>query len=214
MTDNKNSSSSPPCGPDCSCKTEKGLSVRTRLILVSLIVVCAGAAIAAALVRKSQQTPVPPSSSYSSALSITSAAQVKTDSSSQPAVLNKTVSFEKLSSLGSLDSMASNYDGVFILLVKNETQKTPAIAQEIGIAAAAITGRGLHMGVFQLAAGTPDFESLASKIPSPGVVVVVKGRGMRAVAGADITRTNLLQACVAATQPSGCCAAGGNHACR
>lgn len=104
--------------------------------------------------------------------------------------------------------------GVFILVVKSDTEKTPAIAQEISYAANAIATQGMRMGVFQLASGTQDYEFINSQLPSPGVVVVIKGRGMRAVAGKNITKTNLLQACIAAMQPSSCCPAGGNRVCK
>jgi hypothetical protein len=109
-----------------------------------------------------------------------------------------------LPSLESLDTVAVNYDGVLILMVKSEAETTKAITQEIGNAAATITAKGLRMGTFQLAPVSPEFESLITQVPSPGVIVVVKGRGMRAVAGTNITRTNLLQACIAAMGPSGC----------
>ena len=133
------------CGPNCDCKTEKGMSQRTKIILLSVIIICAGAVLAAAIVRKSRQ---------------------------------------------------------------------PAPSPSAGYAANAIATQGMRMGVFQLASGTPDFELINSQLPSPGVLVVVKGRGMRGVAGKNITKTNLLQACVAAMQPSSCCPAGGNRVCK
>ena len=202
------------CGPDCACKAEKGLSRRTKIILLVVIIVCAGAVLASAIVRKSHTAQEQTCSSYASALSLKSVAPAKADSTSGARDTGKAISFAMLPSLASLDTVAANYEGVFILMVKNDAEKTKAVTQEIGCAAATITAKGMRMGAFQLAAGTPEFESLSTQVPSPGVIVVVKGRGMRAVAGTDITRTNLLQACIAAMQPSSCCPAGGNRVCK
>jgi len=208
-------SESQQCGPDCACKDEKGLSKRTKLILLAVIILCAGAVLASAIVRKSHQAQAPTSSSYASALSLkSSAAPLKADSTSGAQDTGKAITFAMLPSFASLDTLAANFDGVFILMVKSEAEKTKAITQEIGYAATAITAKGVRMGAFQLAAGTPEFASLSTQVPSPGVIVVVKGHGMRAVAGNNITRTNLLQACIAAMQPSGCCPAGGNRVCK
>jgi hypothetical protein len=203
------------CGPDCACNNEKGLSRRTKVILLAVIVICAGAVLSASIVRKSSQAKAPAASSYASALSLkSSAAPAKTDSTSGPGDVGKAISFAMLPSFASLDTLAADFDGVFILMVKSEAEKTKAITQEIGNAAATITAKGVRMGAFQLAAGSPEFESLSTQVPSPGVIVVVKGHGMRAVTGNNITRTNLLQACIAAMQPSGCCPAGGNRVCK
>jgi hypothetical protein len=214
--ENKKEQSEPrECGPDCACKTEKGLSRRTKIILLTVIILCAGAVLASAIVRKSRQAQVPTASSYTSALSLkSSAAPLKADSTSGAGDTGKAITFAMLQSLASLDTLAANFDGVFILMVKSDAEKTKTITQEIGSATTVITAKGMRMGVFQLAAGTPEFESLSAQIPSPGVIVVVKGHGMRAVAGNNITRTNLLQACIAAMQPSGCGASCGNRVCK
>lgn len=202
------------CGPDCACKTEKGLSRRTKIILLTVIIICAGAVLSSSIVRKSRNANTPAASSYASALSLKSAVPAKKDLTSGAGDTGKAISFALLPSLASLDTLAANFDGVFILMVKDEAEKTKAITQEIGNAAATITAKGMRMGAFQLAVGSPEFESLSTQVPSPGVIVVVKGHGMRAVAGNNITRTNLLQACIAAMQPSGCCPAGGNRVCK
>jgi hypothetical protein len=202
------------CGPGCACKTEKGLSGRTKVILLAMIVICAGAVLTSSIVRKSRQSKTPAASGYASALSLKSAAPVETDLSSGVGDTGKAISFAMLPSFASLDTLAANFDGVFILMVKSEAEKTKAITQEIGNATTLITAKGMRMGVFQLAAGTPEFESLSAQVPPPGVIVVVKGHGMRAVAGTNITRTNLLQACIAAMQPSGCGASCGSRVCK
>jgi hypothetical protein len=184
-------------------------------MLLAAIILFAGAVLASAVVRKSRQAQAPTSSSYASALSLkSSAAPLKADSTFGAEDSAKAITFAMLPSLASLDTLAANFDGVFILMVNSEAEKTKAIAQEISYATTTITAKGIHMGAFQLSTGTQEFQSLSAQVPPPGVIIVIKGRGMRAVAGKNITQTNLLQACVAAMQPPGCCAAGGNRVCK
>jgi hypothetical protein len=70
------------------------------------------------------------------------------------------------------------------------------------------------MGAFQLNREAPDYTTITGQMTPPGVLVVVKGKGMRGVQGSDITETKLLQAYMAAMQPTSCCPAGGSHVCK
>jgi hypothetical protein len=180
------------------------LSTRTKIILFSLIILCAGAVLVNSLIRKSRQPHIAEKTDYASALASNSAQTVKKDTLAKANTQQTSGAFIPLPSLSTLDTIATGYDGVFILLIKNEAEKTPAMEKEIKDAINAITVQGVRMGAFQLAAGTKEFEMLNSQLPSPGVVIVMKGRGMRGVSGGDITQTKLLQACVAAMMPSGC----------
>jgi hypothetical protein len=85
---------------------------------------------------------------------------------------------------------------------------------EIAASKNAITERGTRMGAFQLSSTAQDFAMLSAQLQPPGVVIIVKGRGMKGVSGADINQTKLLQAFMGAMQPTSCCAAGGNRVCK
>ena len=147
---------------------------------------------------------------YASALASNAPQPIKKDTLSGNNGEKSISFFIPLPSLSSLDTIARGYDGVFILLSRNEAEKTSAMTKEINDAINAIGVQGVRMGAFQLAPATPDFKLLNAQLPSPGVVVIMKGKGMRGVAGNDITQTKLLQACIAAMVPSGC----GPGACR
>lgn len=202
------------CGPDCDCKADKGLSARTKLVLLTIIVVGAGAVLANSIVRKSNQAPATPASSYAAALSLKSNEPAKTDPVSKSGNNHQSVSYAMLSSLSSLDTVATGFDGVYIVLVSSDADKTPALAQEIGSATQGMASQGIRMGSFQLAPGTPDFEMAKTQLQPPGVIVAIKGRGMRGVPGPDISQTKLLQAGLAAMQPSSCCPTGSKQVCK
>ncbi|MBU4365897.1 MAG: hypothetical protein L6437_16565, partial [Kiritimatiellae bacterium] len=59
------------------------------------------------------------------------------------------------------------------------------------------------IGIFTLKPGSRDYEQIATQMPVPGVLAMVKGRGMIPVSG-DITETKLIQGFVAASSGGGC----------
>lgn len=202
------------CGPECTCNDKPGLSLRIKLILFLIIIVGAGAVLANSLVRKSRQPVASAPLSYATALSLNSAGPAKTGSVLKSDTAKTGITFSPLSSLSSLDPVANEFDGVFILLARSEAEKTPAMAKEVADAATAIAVRGIRMGTFQLAPGTQEFDAISAQLPPPGIVVAIKGMGMRVVGGNEITQTKLVQACFAAMQPSGCCPTGSGKSCK
>jgi hypothetical protein len=214
MDSNKDNSNT-SCGPDCSCNAKSGMPLHVKIILLIVIVAVAGAVLAGSLAKKSRAA-AKPSTGYSVAAFTPQApsAVPPKDSSLSSAADTHAVSFVPLPSLSALNTVALDVEGVFILMINGETEKTPGIVKEIGAAKKAIASRGTRMGVFQLASGTPDFAMLSAQVKPPAVVVVLKGKGMRGVQGADINETKLLQAYMAALQPTGCCPAGGKRVCK
>jgi hypothetical protein len=217
MQNNTQEPVSPQCNADCACNTKKGLSLRTKLVFLSIILLVAGAVLTSSILRKSRSVSKMPSSGYAAALSanpeISKLSQgPKKDSTSGPA--GQSPSYTSLPSLASLDTVAQDVDGVFILLVNNESEKPPALMRDVDAAASAIASRGLHMRSFQLKKDAPDFAMVGSQLSPPCVLVLFKGRGMRGVPAAVVTQDKLLQACLAAMQPSSCCAAGGKRVCK
>jgi hypothetical protein len=192
------------CGPECSCNEKKGLSAKTKMLLFSIIIICAGAVLANSIIRKSHLAKKPAKAAYASALASNQSLLIKKDSLSEIKTEEPADFFIPLPSLSSLNQLAAVYDGVFILLIKNETEKSQPMTKEIKDAINTLAARDIRMGSFQLAGGTQDFAMLNSQLLSPGVVVIMKGSGMRGVSGNDITQAKLLQASVAAMLPSGC----------
>jgi hypothetical protein len=214
MDSNKENANPPTCGPDCSCSNKKGLSPRTKIILLFVIIAVAGTVLANSLANKSRKEATPNSSpGYAVTLPQAASSTLSQKDSSGPTE-PPIVSFKPLASLSALNTDAMDVDGVFILLVKSEADKTPAMLKEIVASKNAIVERGTRMGTFQLSSTTQDFAMLSAQLQPPGVVIIVKGRGMKGVSGADINQTKLLQAFMGAMQPTSCCAAGGNRVCK
>ncbi len=199
-----------PCGSDCSCNSKKGVSFKMKIILFAIIIIVASAALGHSLLRKTLSAATISPTGYPAALAL----NTKSTASPQEEKQNSSSPYEafiSLASFASLDTVAQGVGGVFVLLVDNETEKTPNIAQAILAAKAAIESRVMKMGVFQLKRDCPDFAKVSSQLPPPGVLVLIKGKGMHGVRGNQITQTNLLQAFMAAMQPSSCCSSGSGH---
>ncbi len=69
---------------------------------------------------------------------------------------------------------------------------------------------GIRFGIFTLKTNSRDYEQFAKASTLPGVLAMVKGRGMNTVSG-DITEAKLIQGYVAAARVAGsaCCPSGG-----
>ena len=219
MDSNKENPTSSSCGPECPCNTKSGMPLQIKIILFIVIIAVAGAVLSSSLIKKTRTPPPKSSTEYAVTASQLPASSVVTrKDSTVPSVSSaadtQTVSFKPLASLSDLNTVAQDVEGVFILLIKSETEKTPGIVKEITGAKKAIAARGMHMGTFQLNREAPDYTTITSQMTPPGVLVVVKGKGMRGVQGSDITETKLLQAYMAAMQPTSCCPAGGSHVCK
>lgn len=114
---------------------------------------------------------------------------------------------EPILSLGDLNRVAMDKDGVFVFLAGKDAAKARAAVTVIEKAAATIGGNGIDMGLFTLGDGSPEYANLAAQVPPPGVVALVKGRGASAVTG-EITESKLVQAFVAASSGGGCGSGG------
>jgi hypothetical protein len=80
-------------------------------------------------------------------------------------------------------------------------------------AASRINSQGYKVALFTLETGSRDHAQLAAQMSVPGVLALVKGKGMSAVSG-EVTETKLIQGFVAASAggcgpggcgPAGCC---------
>jgi hypothetical protein len=79
-------------------------------------------------------------------------------------------------------------------------------------AARTIEAKGIKCGLFTLKAGSADYDQIAKQMSVPGVLALVKGRGMSAVSG-EVTEAKLLQGYVAASSASKCGPGAGAGCC-
>ena len=159
------------------------------VLVVRAMVKCNGASAApaatgfAALAAAPEQTPAP-------------------HGAAKPPV---TDTVKEIAALSELNSVAADSVGVFVFVPsKSEaTAKAPTAQIRGAIRTMEPQLNGGKIGMFALQAGSPDYEQVASQMAVPGVLAMVKGKGMKAASG-DITETKLVQAFVGASSAGGC----------
>lgn len=206
------------CGSDCACNTKKGLPISLKLILFFVIILVACSILANSLLKKSHIITNKQSNSYTSALinksnGVSVTQSLKKDSSGNGSA-KPIASLATLFSFTSLDTVANQYDGVFILVENKTDDKSASRMNEISQAAKSISSRGMNFGTFQLHYASPDFQMITSQLAPPCAIVLAKGRRMLGLDSANINQQKLLQACLAAMQPTSCCPAGGKKVCK
>jgi hypothetical protein len=222
MDNDKNVPAEKSCASECACKKKtSGLSSRTRLFFLIIIVVVAGAVLANSIKKKSVATDTATQSGYTVKAPIAPGTVPASQSSETKSTYTATAkaalqsgTFVRLAAFSSLDTLANGFDGIFVLLVNKEEEKTASVTSAIDSAIKAIGSRNIKIGLFQLAGTSPDFNDVATQMPPPCVLVLVKGKGMRGVRGNDISTSRLLQAYTGAMQPSGCCPSGSAGGCK
>jgi ADP-heptose:LPS heptosyltransferase len=113
----------------------------------------------------------------------------------------------KIGALAELNTVAANSDAVFVFLPGKSDASAKTPSAQIQGAARTIESQGYKIALFTLKTDSRDYEQVAAQIPVPGVLALVKGRGMSAVSG-EITEPKLIQGFVAASSAGGCGAGG------
>ena len=190
------------CGPGCGCHTA-GPSSRIRRTVGVIVLVAAGVLVARAIVKSSGTSTDSTTRGF--------AALPALARTPPPAKEASTVGAE-IGALSELNTVATNTDAVFVFLPGTNAASGKATTAQIQAAARTIESRGSKVGLFTLKTGSPEYNRLAAQMGVPGVLAMVKGRGMSAVSG-EITETKLVQAFVGASSAGGCCG-GGKTSCK
>lgn len=214
-------------GSDCCSPGTGGAGKKWKMVVFLVIVVATGAVLARSLIRRSDSTADQTQESFAAiqpevksdaplpgtAIKAQTPTTSKSSSESPSAPSDATKEDmpikgapalwgAELDSLASLNKVAANSNGVFILLAADDKQANQTIANQIEAAAKKIQAAGMHISAFRLKKGTQNYAQVASQFPPPCVLAMVKGGGASGVAG-EITETKLIQAYVAASSP-GC----------
>jgi len=189
------------CGPGCNCGTT-GSGGRWRWIVGIVILIAAGVLVARAMVKDNGAQAAPASTGFA-------ALAAAPEQTPEPAAAVKppvTDTVTEIAALSELNGVAADSFGVFVFLPgKGETATNAPIAQMRGAARTIEPQlRGGKIAMFALKTGSPDYEQVASQMTVPGVLAMVKGKGMSATSG-DITETKLVQALVTASSAGGGC---------
>jgi hypothetical protein len=225
-----------PAGSDssrCPSGADSGGGKKWKTLVFILIVIAAGAVVARSFINKSNSnagqsqqafTPIQAYTASDITSPLSTLTTPQTPGKSEPAVEapsrandttetqapdepESTLSFKPLDSLGSLDTVAANFDAVFILLGGEDQLNMEPITKEVEAAAKKIQANGVRVSAFTLKKDTPNYSQLAKQFSIPCVLAMVKGRGASGVSG-EITETKLIQACVTASRSGPGCGPG------
>jgi len=182
------------CGPECGCHVTAA-SGRMRWVL-GLVVLVAAAAMAARAVIKGNVA------SADKAVSGFAIGDISSATNNAPATADA-IAWKEISALSDLNTVAANTNAVFVFLPDRKGRAGDVPTAQIQSAVRTIEARGSKLGVFTLKPGARDYEQITAQVAVPGVLAMVKGRGMKAVSG-EITETKLVQAFVGASSGGGC----------
>ena len=187
------------CSPGYACHAS-GPVCRVRWIVGAIIILAAGALVARALIKNNSAAAKKATSSFAS---LPTVEQTPVPLAGAAPATQTTDAVKELDALSDLNAVAADTDGVFVFLPgKNEPLiKAPLV--QMRAAARTIEAQGQKIGIFTLKTDSLDYKQLATQMPVPGVLAMVKGRGMIPVSG-DITETKLIHGFVAASSGDGC----------
>jgi len=198
------------CTPGCACHGT-GSSGRKRLILGTIVLLVAVALVARAVIKTNAAPSQPDAAGFTSPI-VAQTPPVETAPATPPVEAAKTPDpfvAKEIGALSELNTVAAASDAVFVYIPGKDGASSNPPATAMKSAASRIESQGHKIALFTLEAGTRDHEQLAAQMSVPGVLAMVKGRGMSAVSG-EITETKLIQGFVAAGScgPAGCGPAG------
>jgi MYXO-CTERM domain-containing protein len=184
------------CGSGCSCHTT-GTPGKMRWVLGVIVLIAAGTLVARAVIKNNGASAQKPAAGFATA--------AFTEQPAAPvSILANTVVTKEIGGLSDLNTLATDMDGVFVFLPsKTETNAQAVPAQILDAARKIETQARNKIGMFMLKTSSPDYERIAAQLSLPGVLVLVKGKGMAPVTG-EITETKLVQAYVNASSAGGC----------
>jgi MYXO-CTERM domain-containing protein len=192
------------CGLGCNCNAT-GTPGKVRWVIGAIVLAAAGVMVVRAMITNngaSSQSSAPAFAALAATPTPVGESARATNSSTAAPTTEKSV--ETIGALSELNTVATNFDAVFVFLPSKEgTSANPPSTPMNGAARAIESNAGKKCGLFTLKAGSPDYDQIAGKISLPGVLAMVKGRGMSAISG-DITEAKLVQGFVAASSAGGC----------
>jgi hypothetical protein len=217
------------CGAGCGCHTT-GASGKARWGICAIVLIVAGVLVVRAMTKTEAGSPQPQANTFAVPVAAPVVVPVAASNTtpegvpevtplvaagSAPAASANVAAQPAEASAGTmigafaeLNTAASNSDAVFVYLLGQETTSADAPAiKAMQAAVRTLEAKGTKCGLFTLKAGSPDYAKLGSQVSLPGVLALVKGKGMSAVSG-EITETKLVQGYVAASSAGGCGSGG------
>ncbi len=190
------------CGTGCACHGTE-TAERTRWVVGMIILLVAATLVARAVVKNHGASTEPAALSFPS-LAPTTTADSQVPVSPVEAVGATDISVGRnIASLSDLNTIAAVNDAVFVYVPAKDGASGHPPTASMQSAANRINSQGYKIALFTIERGSRDYTQLAAQMSVPGVLAMVKGRGMSAVSG-EITETRLIQGFVAAANAGGC----------
>lgn len=184
------------CGPGCGCHSA-GSSSKCRWGLGVIVLVAAGVLVARAMVKNDNASANPATPSGFG--SVMPAAETPPPASEVISAISE------IAAISDLNTLAMDTDAVFVYLPGKDETTSAAPTAAIQSATQTIESKaGKKVGTFSLKVDAPEYAMLAAQGAAPGVLAMVKGRGMASTSG-EITEAKLVQAFVSASSSGGGC---------
>jgi hypothetical protein len=201
------------CASDCACHST-GPAERIRWVLGVIVLLIAATLVARAVVKNHGRSAEPTEPVFMTLGPATPAGGLAPANRDETADTTRSGVGEHIASLSELNTIGRANDAVFVYVPGKEGASGNPPVAALQSAASRIASQGYKIALFTLRAGSRDHEQLAAQMSLPGVLALVKGKGMSAVSG-EITETKLIQGFVAAGNcgpggcgPAGCCPTG------
>jgi hypothetical protein len=197
------------CGPGCGCGTGAKPN-NARWVVGVIVLAAAGVLVVKGMVKSDKGATQAPADGFANPTATQVAAGA--DTKAEVAAADETTVGTTLGAFAELSTAAAKIDAVFVFLPGKEGASTKAPSAPMKSAARAIEAKGMKCGLFTLKPGCADYDQIAKQMSVPGVLALVKGRGMSAVSG-EVTEAKLLQGYVAAGSAGGCGPSAGAGCC-
>jgi len=191
------------CGPGCNCGGTK-IGKKGKVIICLVIAIAAAIVLANSVMQKAESGDNGGQNAFAAKVLVAEKASppITAENATGTNQMNLSLWGKPLESLASLNEVAAQKDAVFLYLPAKGQGPNENVKKEIEAAAGKAQSQGIKIAHFTLYDGSEDYAQVTSQVPAPCVLAMVKGRGTSAAT--NISETNLLQALVSASRPSGC----------
>jgi hypothetical protein len=188
------------CGPGCGCHST-GAAGRMRRVLGVIVLVAAAVMVGRAVIKSNAASTEASTPAFGAPFA---APDNSTASSGESAKTAETSVGMSLGAFSELNGVAGKSDAVFIFVPGKDGASGNLPSAAMNSAARKLEAQGYKINLFTLKAASPDYSQVATQMSVPGVIAMVKGRGMNAISG-EITEAKLIQGLVAASSAGGGC---------
>jgi len=198
-------------GKSSSCCNPQNGSWNKGKMLISAVIIMAAIGVGASSfvrVTSAQSDKASPARAFSAALAEKPAAPRGDFDKANLRSQRETISFNRpLDSLRALDTLASDKDVAFILLLGQGQDLPELVAKQIETALNKLWSSGQKIGAFTLKSNVPDYGYVVRHfaVQSFPCVLVLGRQGPASAVSGDISEARLYNAFILASKPASCC---------